>query len=133
MTTLESKEIQIQQSIEKVYAFLADLTNHHQLMPESVYNWSATADECKFTIQNMATLELKVDERIANELIRVVPKKEAPFPLSLLWTVKAAGDHSIAKMTINAELNPFIKMIAVGPLQKLVDYQAERLIAVLNT
>ena len=62
MTIIESKT-SVNRPINEVYAFLTDLNNHQQLMPENIYNWSSTEDEAKFTIQNMAKLALKVSSR----------------------------------------------------------------------
>jgi carbon monoxide dehydrogenase subunit G len=132
MTTIESNSIQVNKPASVVYGFLADLNNHQQLMPDSIYNWSSTEDECKFTIQNMAKLELKVGERVADTSINIVPKGEVPFPLNLKWEITANGDSSTAKMIINADLNPFIKMMAMSPLQKLANFQAEKLKEILS-
>lgn len=126
MTNFESK-ITITQPIEKVYAFLSDLNNHQQLMPENIYNWNSTADEAKFTIQNMAKLALKVSSRIKNEEINILPAEEAPFAIGMKWTVLAEGVATIATLVVSAELNMMMKMLASGPLQKLVDHQTTAL------
>jgi hypothetical protein len=127
MTTIESKVTTINKRAADVYLFLEDLNNHQQLMPDSIYNWSSTKDEAKFTIKDMAKLELMVSERIPNSVIKIVPKVPAPFPIDLQWEVKENGDHADVRLIINADMNPFIKMMAVGPLQKLVDHQTEKL------
>jgi len=126
MTTFESS-ISIAQPIEKVYAFLSDLNNHQQLMPENIYNWSSTADEARFTIQNMAKLALKVSFRIENAEILIEPSEEAPFAVNMRWLLAADGAGTTAKLIVSAELNMMMKILASGPLQKLVDYQTSAL------
>ncbi|MFD1631144.1 SRPBCC family protein [Pseudopedobacter beijingensis] len=126
MTVFESKVL-LNQPISKVYAFLEDLNNHEGLMPENVYNWSSTKDEARFTIQNMAKLALKIDSRIENKEVLIVPAEEAPIALNLKWTLTDNGDTTEAKLTISAELNMMMKMLASGPLQKLTDYQTNAL------
>ncbi|MES3017554.1 MAG: SRPBCC family protein [Bacteroidota bacterium] len=127
MTIIESK-VTIDKPIGKVYDFLADLNNHQQLMPENIYNWSSTEDEAKFTIQNMAKLALKVSSRKKNEEIIAVPSEEAPFALELKWTLSDKGDNKTeALYSISAELNMMMKMLASGPLQKLVDHETAAL------
>src|SRR5690606_31269716 len=126
MTVFEST-VSIAQPIEKVYAFLSDLNNHQQLMPENIYNWSSTADEAKFTIQNMAKLALKVSSRVENAEILIEPSEEAPFALSMKWLVATDVDGTTAKLIVSAELNMMMKMMASGPLQKLVDHQTRAL------
>jgi len=78
MTTIQNN-VTIDKSVQEVFTFLTDLNNHEQLMPENIYNWSSTADEARFTIQNMAKLALKVDERIEDQEIKLVPSEKAPF------------------------------------------------------
>lgn len=132
MTTIESNEVSIRKPVAEVFAYISNLNNHQALMPDSIYNWSSTEDECKFTIQNMAKLELKVTAREPNTKLLIEPKSEAPFPLSLQWTLTETAEGTSARMLINADMNPFIKMMAVGPLTKLVNFQAEKLKEILE-
>jgi hypothetical protein len=130
MTSIQSDKQTINKPLSEVFTFLANANNHKALMPENIYNWSSTEDECKFTIQNMAKLELKISERDANGKIVIVPSAAAPFDLNIVWTITAISETSCeAQMTINADLNPFIKMMAVSPLTKLVNHQVQALVA----
>ena len=131
MTVFESN-ININQSVEKVYQFLSDLNNHQQLMPENIYNWTSTQDEARFTIQNMAKLALKVSSRVENQEINIIPSEEAPFAIEMKWTILPDGDASKANFIVSADLNMMIKMLASGPLQKLVDHQTSALAKALT-
>lgn len=130
MTVFQST-INIPSSIDKVYQFLADLNHHQQLMPENIYNWSSTADEARFTIQNMAKLALKVSERVENKEIHIVPAEEAPFAIDMKWSLENFGSETSATLTVSADLNMMMKMLASGPLQKLVDHQTTALLKAL--
>lgn len=132
MTVIESATT-VNQPIEKVYNFLADLNNHQQLMPENIYNWSSTADEASFTIQNMAKLAIKISSRVPNQELIAVPSEKAPFDIELKWTVADNGDGTTtATHIISADLNMMMKMLAAGPLKKLADHQTERLNEILK-
>jgi hypothetical protein len=132
MTTIQNTA-EINKHVNKVYAFLADLNNHEQLMPENIYNWSSTRDETRFTIQNMAKLALKVEERVENQVIKLIPSEKAPFEVRLRWELQAVTDTiTTATFIIDADLNMMMKMIASGPLQKLVDFQVNKLKEVLG-
>ncbi|NQX37666.1 hypothetical protein SAMN05421820_103339 [Pedobacter steynii] len=132
MTVIESTT-EINQPVATVYAFLADLNNHQQLMPENIYNWSSTNDEASFTIQNMAKLAIKISNRVENEELTAIPTEKAPFDLELKWTVADNGNGgTTAKHIITADLNMMMKMLAAGPLQKLANHQTERLAEVLK-
>ncbi len=126
MTIIESTA-GINKPIAEVYAFLADFNNHEKLMPENIYNWSSTTEEAKFTIQNMAKLALKISSRPENKEIVITPAGEAPFPVELKWNLSAEEGTTQVKLTISAELNMMMKMLASGPLQKLADHQTEQL------
>lgn len=132
MTIIEST-VEIDQPIDKVYNFLEDLNNHQQLMPENIYNWSSTADEASFTIQNMAKLAIKISSRVPNSELVAVPTEKPPFDLELKWTVSPSTDGgTIAKHIISADLNMMLKMLASGPLQKLADHQTQKLKEILG-
>ncbi|WP_028297650.1 SRPBCC family protein [Olivibacter sitiensis] len=132
MTIIESKAV-INLPVEKVYQFLADCNNHEQLMPDNVYNWSSTTDEASFTIKNMAKLTLKVDQRTENSSIIFIPAEKAPFDVSLEWEVNTKGENQTeATYRIKADLNMMMKMLASGPLQKLVDHETGELKKVLE-
>jgi len=120
--------VTLHKPLAEVYAFLADLNNHEQLMPDNIYNWTSTTDEARFTIQNMAKLALKVSQRIENEEIVCIPAEEAPFAVTLRWKVEEPeAGQTKATFIIDAELNMMMKMLASGPLQKLVDHQVNTL------
>lgn len=132
MTNIESRVI-IAKPVSEVFTFLSDLNNHQQLMPENIYNWSSTKDEARFTIQNMAKLALKVSSIKLDKEIVVKPSEQAPFELELKWTLNDLGNgQTEAIHTISADLNMMMKMIVSGPLQKLVDHEANTLKTVLS-
>jgi len=131
MTNIESKA-EINLPVAQVYQFLADMNNHQQLMPDNIYNWSSTADTASFTIQNMAKLAIHISEKVENEKLVAVPTEKPPFDLSLQWSVQDNGNSTTATLTISADLNMMMKMLAAGPLQKLADHQTTKLKEILG-
>lgn len=132
MTIIESNAV-INFPVAQVYQFLADLNHHQQLMPDNIYNWSSTADTASFTIQNMAKLAIHIAERVENEKLVAIPTEKPPFDVSLQWSVSDNGDGTTtATHTISADLNMMMKMLASGPLQKLADYQTQKLKEILG-
>ena len=130
MTTFESK-ISINRPANEVYQFLSDMNNHQQLMPENIVDWTSTTDEARFNIQNMGKLALKIDSRVENAEINIIPSEKPPFDLLLNWKLADAGTHAEVLFAISAELNMMMKMLASGPLQKLADHEAQSLTEVL--
>ncbi|MDY0906607.1 SRPBCC family protein [Pedobacter sp. CFBP9032] len=131
MTIIESA-VEVNKPVAEVYAFLSNMNNHQRLMPENIYNWESTEDEARFTIQNMAKLAIAITNRVENQELTATPTEKAPFEIELKWTVAENGDGTIAKLIISADLNMMMKMLASGPLQKLVDHQTERLQQILG-
>jgi len=127
MTVFESK-VSLNKPVAEVYSFLSDFNNHKQLMPSNISNWSSTVNGASFNIQNMAKLSLKISNRIPQSSIIIIPAEEAPFTIEIRWVVADLGnDTTEAILTLSAELNMMMKMMASGPLQKLVDHQTSQL------
>ena len=132
MTVIESA-VEVNKPVAEVYAFLSNMNNHQQLMPENIYNWESTEDDARFTIQNMAKLAIKISSRIENQEITAIPSEKAPFDVELKWSVADNGNGTTtAKHIISADLNMMMKMLASGPLQKLADHQTGKLKEILG-
>lgn len=131
--TIIQNSIDINKPVAELYTFLADLNNHEALMPDNIYNWTSTEDEARFTIKNMAKLALRMSQRIENKELVCVPSEEAPFSMTLRWKLESRSEAvTTATFVIEAELNMMMKMMASGPLQKLVDHQVAKLKEVLG-
>jgi hypothetical protein len=111
---------------------LADMNNHRQLMTEDISDWSSTIDEASFNIRNMIKLSLKIDERVADASIKIIPAQKPPFDLELEWELNPDGNGTGVIFTIEADLNMMMKMLASGPLQKLADEETANLAKLLN-
>ena len=129
MTLFESK-VNINRPIDEVYRFLADMNNHQQLMPENIQAWSSTVDEARFNIQNMASLAIKIENRIINSEIKITPFEKPPFDLELKWVLNSVDNATEVTFSIIADLNMMMKMLASGPLQKLTDHETQSLIKI---
>ena len=130
--TIFKSNTSINKPINEVYSFLANFNNHQKMMPENIQEWVSTVDEASFNIQNMGKLSLKIDSRISDQEITIVPASKPPFNLELKWSLSFDNDHTDVLYTINADLNMMMKMLASGPLQKLADYETQQLTAILS-
>lgn len=131
MSVFEST-VTVNKPIVQVYEFLADMNNHRQLMPDNITDWTSTADVASFNIQNITRLSIKIDERVAGSLIRIIPAEKPPFNVELKWELREAGNATQAVFTITADLNMMMKMLASGQLKKLVDEETTNLANLLN-
>ena len=131
MSVFEST-VTVNKPVNQVYLFLADMNNHKQLMPDNIVDWVSTADVASFNIQNITRLSIKIDERVASSLIRIIPAEKPPFDVELKWQLSGAGNATQVVFTITADLNMMMKMLASGQLKKLVDEQTTNLANLLN-
>jgi len=126
MTKIESEFIPVSASTEKVFDFLMNFNNHETLMPNQVSEWWSTNYEAKLKIQGLGLLNLKMGEFKKDSYIKIIPNGTVPVDLFLEWMVEPADEGSKVKATINADLNMMMRMMAVKPLQGLVDFMAKR-------
>jgi hypothetical protein len=112
----------------EVFNFLSDYNNFGKLMPEQVTNWQSTDTECSFTIQGMASLQMKIVERRANDLISMESFGKTPIKFILFVNIEAVNDQSCsALVSIDADINPMLKMMLDKPLSNLVEKLATKI------
>ncbi|OOQ62258.1 orotate phosphoribosyltransferase [Mucilaginibacter pedocola] len=131
MSVFESKAT-IAKPIGEVYAFLAVMNNHGQLMPDNVIGWTSDADVASFEIQNITKLSLKISSRVADKEIVIIPAEKPPFDMELKWVLEEANGATTATFTITANLNMLMKMMASAPLQKLTENESQKLAEILG-
>lgn len=124
----QSHKVELPVSAEKAYAFLYDLNNLHQLMPEQVINWQSTEESCSFDIKGMAHISLKRGETIPNKLVRIISMPENPIDLEIRGNLeKQTATQTTLWIELTADLSPMLKLLASGPMQNLVNIMADRL------
>jgi hypothetical protein len=128
MTRIEGEKVLIKKSQVEIFAFLSNFNNFKVLMPEQVTNWESTEDECKFTIAGMATLGMKINEKIPFSLIKVERHGQAPFDFTLDCAINNSEPGScIVQLVFHADLNPMLKMMAVKPLTNFLNILTHKL------
>jgi len=131
MTRLESHEVVIKQSPQKVFEFLSDFNNYQSLMPDQVTDWKSSNEACSFTIKGMASLGMAIDSTTPNSEIKIRKDGKAPFDFFLTGKIGESDNPETSKLQLifDADLNPFLKMVAEKPLTNflnmLVDKYAE--------
>ena len=132
MTTIESSEALINKSAQDVYNFLSDFRNFEKLMPEQVVNWKADENECSFTIKGMASLGMKIKNKIPNSLIEMESSGKTPFGFVMKCMIAEKQNQSAVKLTLEAELNPMLKMMAEKPLTNFLNLLVHRYSEIAN-
>lgn len=126
---IESKKVTIPAPAAEVFDYVTNLNNFENLLPrDRISEWESTEDYCSFKVQGTATIDLKLKSTEPPSKIVLESGDRAPFPILLEIFIKDTGDGSSeAYQHVNAEVNPFMKMVIQKPLSNLFDYIADRL------
>ncbi len=115
---------------KKVYDFLSDFNNFEHLMPEEIINWKSDKEHCSFTIKGMADLSLKFSKKEPHTLLELVPDGKSPVNFTLLVRMEPDDlneQKCIARVDVDADLNPMMAMIAKRPLENLANSMTDHL------
>ena len=127
MTRIESDQVTLEQNQQKVFEFLSDFNNFGKLMPEQVTDWVSDRDTCSFNIKGMASLGMAMESRTPNSQIKIRKNGKAPFDFFLTCEIGDAGNQkSTLKLFFDADLNPFLKMMAEKPLTNFLNLLVNR-------
>ena len=127
MTEIESTLNAVNSSAKTVFDFLTNINNHEKLMPSQVSEWWSNADEAKLKVQGLGTLHLKKDVIKDDSYIKIITIGPTPGDLYIEWHIQTEGENCKVKTIIFADLNMFMKMVAMKPLQGLADYMASKI------
>lgn len=133
MATFESSIRQIDYPQERVYALLSDMNNIDKVkdrIPEDKAN-GLTFDTNSIGINTpMGAVKLVIVEREAPKCIKF-ETAESPLPFNFwIQILPVSETTSKMKLTIKAELNPFIKGMVSKPLTEGIEKIADALQAI---
>ena len=133
MATFESSIRQIDYPQERVYALLSDMNNIDKVkdrIPEDKAN-GLTFDANSIGINtSMGAVKLVIVEREAPKCIKF-ETAESPLPFNFwIQILPVSETTSKMKLTIKAELNPFIKGMVSKPLTEGIEKIADALQAI---
>lgn len=125
---IESKVVDLEHPPEKIFSFLADFNNFGKMMPPQVTDWKATADECSFIVKGMATIGMKIVERVPHERISIVSNGgKIPFSFTLNALITPSGNACRGQLVFESDMNPMMKMMVEKPLTNFFNLLAEKM------
>ena len=131
MSTFESSVKIVEYPQEKVYATLSDLSNLGKLegeFPEDKFkDFEFSADSVSISVQPVGKVAMNIVDREEPKCIKY-ETTQSPVPFNL-WVQLLPVTETTCKMklTIKADLNPFIKGMISGPLNEGLEKLAETL------
>lgn len=129
MTTFESSVKTIPFNQEVVYSKISDLNNLEKIKDriptDKIQDFEFDEDSIKFTVSPVGNVCLHIIEREPCKLVKF-ETANSPLPFNL-WIQLVPVDETSCKMklTVKAELNPFIKGMVSKPLKEGLEKMAE--------
>ena len=116
---------------EHIYGMLSDLSNLERVKDRipagKVKDFTFDSDSCSVSVDPVGKICFQIVEREPNQLIKFATTN-SPIPLHLWIQLKEVAEaDTCMKLTVGAELNPFIKQMVAKPLQEAIDKMAEAL------
>lgn len=125
MTEFVSEIKTIPYNEDRVYAMLSDLSNlervKDRIPQDKIKDFEFDSDSCSFAVDPVGKITFQIVEREPNKTIKFTTTN-SPVPLFLWIQLKQVQEADTRlKMTIRADLNPFIKPMVSKPLQDALD------------
>lgn len=125
MTEFVSEVKTIPHDEDRIFTILSDLSNleriKDRLPQDKIQDFEFDSDSCSFAVAPVGKITFRIVEREPNKTIKF-ETTNSPVPLFLWIQLKqVAPEDTKMKMTIKADLNPFIKPMVSKPLQDALD------------
>jgi carbon monoxide dehydrogenase subunit G len=125
---IESEKVTIKSHPEKIFNFIGNFDNFEALLPDKVENWQSTGDSCSFEVKGLATLGLRITERVPFSKISMMGEGKLPFNFTLETVIQeTASEQSEVQLIINSDMSQFIAMMAANPLRDFVNVLVNKL------
>ena len=131
MSTFESSIRQIPHPQQSVYAMLSDLANleriRHRLPEDKLKDFSFDSDTLSVNVPPVGSIRLRIVDRDEPKCIKF-ETEQSPVSFNFWIQILPVTDTtSKMKLTIKADLNPFIKGMVKKPLQEGIEKIADAL------
>jgi len=129
MTEFISQIKQIPYSEASVFAVLSDLSNLEKIKDtiptHDIRDFEFDRDSCAFTVNPVGKIRFSIVDREPSNTIKFAGDN-TPVAVNMWIQLKeVAPDDTRMKLTVRAELNPFIKGMVSKPLQDAIDKIAD--------
>lgn len=114
---------------EQIYYFVTDIRNFERFVPEgTVKNWRADSNSCSFSVPRVGEVELSIAQKDQNKLVvyKGNALKDNDFEV-FLHIDRQPDDHALVKVTLNAGLNPVMKLVASRPINQFLEVLIDRI------
>jgi carbon monoxide dehydrogenase subunit G len=126
---IESRIGLIAENDEKIFAFLSNLNHIEPLIPkEKLTSWEFQEDSCRLGIPGLGEIGLRILQKEPFKLIKLGSGENSAYAFTIWIQLKQASEKETrVKLTLHAELNPFLQVMAKKPLQNFLDTLVDRM------
>jgi carbon monoxide dehydrogenase subunit G len=123
MSYFESRPGKLTCTAEEVFNFVANIRNFERFIPQgTINNWQSDGESCSFSVSMLGTVNIRLSEK---EMFKKVvfagdalKKNDFTLVLNISDNVNKPAE---VKVTLKADLNPMLKMIASKPIGQFLE------------
>lgn len=123
MTKFESRIGKVEYGSKEIFVFITDMRNFKQILPgKSITDWQADKDSCSFEVSPVGKANLKIDDSDPYNSVKYGGDGLNNTQFFLWVQLKEVSENNTrVKITLKADLNPMIKMMASGPISDFLE------------
>jgi carbon monoxide dehydrogenase subunit G len=123
LSYFESRSGRLTCNAEEVFAFVTDIRNFEQFIPDgTITNWNAEKESCSFRVSMLGTVTIRLFEKEKyNKVVftgDALKKNDFSLTLNIFDNVKNLAD---VRVLLSANLNPMMKMMATKPIGQFLE------------
>jgi carbon monoxide dehydrogenase subunit G len=123
ISNFESRSGKLTCNSEEVFNFVTDIRNFERFVtPGTLKNLQAEKESCSFSISMLGTVSLRLSgkEKFTKAVYDGDALKKNDFSLVLYITDNGKNPAEV-KVSLNADLNPMMKMMAIKPIRQFLE------------
>ena len=119
----ESRIGKLNYSAEEIYYFVTDIRNLKRFIPkDSISDLVVSYDSCSFRVSMLGDVNIHISEKVLNNKVVFSGNALRINDFSLILDLKDTGNRqSEFKVTLLAEMNPLLKMVAAEPVKQFLE------------
>lgn len=119
----ESRVGIVKHDAKKIYDFASDMRNFNSFIPaDTIKNWYATREACSFEVSPLGKANLRICDSEENKMVKYEGDGLNGTNFFLWVQLKEVNSHDTrVKLTIKADLNPLIKVMAQKPINDFLE------------
>ena len=123
LSSYESRIGKVSSGAKEIFKFVTDMRNFSRFLPDhTIENWEASVDKCSFEVSPVGRSEISIVRKDPYDTVKYAGHGLNNTEFYLWIQLRQVGENDTrVKLTIKADLNPGLKMIASRPIKDFLD------------